>query len=103
MMITFINRETAAPGRRNGSYRAVPWSAAVTVTLLTSGWAQDAPVQPRGTEAQQARCMPDVFRLCPTYIPDEDAILACLQRKAVRLSGPCREVIDPGKRAEIKG
>ncbi len=73
------------------------------VTLLATGWAQDAPAQPRGTEAQQAQCMPDVFRLCPAYIPDEEAILACLQRRAARLSAQCREVIDPGKRAEIKG
>ena len=40
--------------------------------------------------------MPDVFRLCPTEIPDETAILACLQSQAALLSLACHRVIEPG-------
>jgi hypothetical protein len=47
--------------------------------------------------------MADVFRLCTSDIPDEQAILACLQSKASRLSPRCRQVIDPGKRTDTNG
>ncbi|WP_131114443.1 hypothetical protein [Lichenihabitans psoromatis] len=101
-MTAFTIRQAAARNWLNRLFGAFPLSAIASATLLAVGWAQDAPAQPRGTEAQQADCMPDVFRLCPSHIPDEEAILACLHRKADRLSAPCREVIDPRKQVEIK-
>ncbi|WP_131114681.1 hypothetical protein [Lichenihabitans psoromatis] len=100
-MTAFTNREAAARKWLNRMFGAFPLSAIASATLLAVGWAQDAPAQSRGTEAQQADGIPDVYPLCPSHVPDEEAILACLHRKADRLSAPCREVIDPRKQVEI--
>lgn len=48
-----------------------------------------------GTADEQAACTPDVLSLCFFEIPDEDRIVACLNRKRDRLSQACRNVIDP--------
>ena len=49
----------------------------------------------RGTKADQDACTPDVFNLCSSFIPNEPAILACLQSKKVSLSPLCHEVLFP--------
>ena len=48
-----------------------------------------------GTDEEQAACTPDVLSLCFFEIPNEDRIVACLNRKRDRLSQACRNVIDP--------
>lgn len=48
----------------------------------------------QGTEAQRSACMPDVFRLCASAIPNAGAIKACLAREQDRLSPSCRTVMN---------
>lgn len=48
--------------------------------------------QHRGSPEDQLACTPDVYRLCSQYIPDEDDIVACLQRKKPQLSEGCHAV-----------
>jgi len=48
-----------------------------------------------GTADEQAACTGDVLSLCFFEIPNEDRIVACLNRKKDRLSEACRNVIDP--------
>lgn len=48
----------------------------------------------QGTEAQRSACMPDVFRLCASAIPNVGTIKACLAREHARLSPACRTVMD---------
>ena len=48
-----------------------------------------------GTADEQAACTGDVLSLCFFEIPNEDRIVACLNRKRDRLSEACRNVIDP--------
>ena len=40
-------------------------------------------------------CRPDVFRLCASSIPDEAAIVACLNANLPSLVPACRRVMDP--------
>ena len=48
--------------------------------------------QHSGSAEDQLACTPDVYRLCSQYIPDEDDIVACLQRKKAQLSAGCHAV-----------
>lgn len=48
-----------------------------------------------GTADEQAACTGDVLSLCFFDIPNEERIVACLNRKRDRLSEACRNVIDP--------
>jgi hypothetical protein len=47
-----------------------------------------------GTADEQSACTPDVLSLCFWDIPNEDKIVACLNKKIDRLSPACRKVID---------
>ena len=76
--------------------RIVLVSLSFAVVSVEGSTRLDAAEQ-RGTGDQQADCMPDVFRLCPSQIPDEASILACLQGKAALLSPACHRVIEPGR------
>ncbi len=58
--------------------------------------------QHRGSPDDQAACTPDVYSLCSQYIPDEDDIVACLQRKKVQLSPACHEVFSRPDSAPAK-
>jgi hypothetical protein len=53
-----------------------------------------------GTADEQAACTPDVFRLCLFDIPNEDRIVACLNRNLSQLSPACHDVMagTPGKK-----
>jgi hypothetical protein len=44
----------------------------------------------QGTPEQRAACQPDAMRLCSEFVPDVDAITACMTRKRLRLSPACR-------------
>ena len=52
-------------------------------------------IQDRGSKADQDACTPDVFSLCSNFIPDEPAILACLEGRKAELSSPCAQVLFP--------
>ena len=41
---------------------------------------------------ERRACMPDVQRLCNDYVPDVNAIVACLLRAKASLSAACAEV-----------
>jgi hypothetical protein len=49
-----------------------------------------------GTQDEQQACTPDVFRLCSAQIPNEDRIVACLNRHLAKLSPACRSVMAGG-------
>src|SRR3954462_9697837 len=49
----------------------------------------------QGTPEQQEACKPDVFRLCGNFIPNVDAIIACLRTNEPNLSPPCHDVMFP--------
>jgi hypothetical protein len=46
-----------------------------------------------GTADEQSACTPDVLSLCFWQIPNEDKIVACLNKNIERLSPECRKVI----------
>ena len=51
----------------------------------------------------QIACTPDVYRLCAAQVPDEDAIVACLQRNRNALSSACARVFAEPAHAQTKG
>lgn len=56
----------------------------------------------QGSMEDQMACTPDVYRLCASQIPDEDAIVACLTQHKASLSAACGKVFshpDPGSTA----
>lgn len=65
--------------------------AALFASLLT-GWG-GACYAHSGTADEQQACTPDVFRLCSAQIPNEDRIVACLNRHQAKLSPACRAVM----------
>ena len=48
--------------------------------------------QHAGSMEDQVACTPDVYRLCSSLIPDEDAIVGCLTRNRQSLSPACKQV-----------
>ncbi len=46
-----------------------------------------------GTQDEQQACTPDVFRLCSAQIPNEDRIVACLNKHLAKLNPACRAVM----------
>ncbi|MCW6510538.1 hypothetical protein [Lichenifustis flavocetrariae] len=72
---------------------------AAAVTGLGSGtFAQD-----RGSMEDQMACTPDVYRLCGSYVPDEDAIVQCLKRNLQSLSPACHKVFSQPDTSARKG
>lgn len=69
--------------------RILRLAALVAVLCLPGG-----PGSAASSEDQDA-CRPDVFRLCASSIPDEAAIVACLDANLPSLVPACRRVIDP--------
>jgi hypothetical protein len=61
--------------------------AAVVVSGTSASFAHS------GTADEQAACTPDVLSLCFWQIPNEDKIVACLNKNINRLSPECRKVI----------
>ena len=58
------------------------------MALPTAAFAQ----QHKGSAEDQLACTPDVYRLCASNIPDEDAITVCLRQHKAQLSDGCRAV-----------
>ncbi|WP_407193731.1 hypothetical protein [Bradyrhizobium sp. STM 3566] len=42
------------------------------------------------TQEQQQACTPDAMRLCSEFVPNVDAITACMIKKKAQLSPQCR-------------
>ncbi len=61
------------------------WTVVFLFTLLAAGAAHAI-----GTPEQRRACTPDVYRLCPSEIPNVRAITACLRRQKASLSEACR-------------
>jgi hypothetical protein len=73
------------------------FSLAGATAALGLAWAASfapppAMAQSRGTPEQQQACQPDAMRLCSEFIPDVDRITACMIKKRLALSPPCRAV-----------
>jgi hypothetical protein len=62
---------------------------ALALTLAT-GSASAA----QATPEQKKACTPDVYRLCPSEIPNVRAITSCLRRQKASLSEACRAVFE---------
>jgi hypothetical protein len=45
------------------------------------------------SDADREACTPDVHEHCGQFIPDRDAIVACLKQKIRQLSPACRRVM----------
>ena len=70
--------------------------AAFAISIVASVVTANAgALDDRGSKADQDACTPDVFSLCSNFIPDEPAILACLQGRKAQLSSPCADVLFP--------
>ncbi len=58
-----------------------------------------AVIQPRAghayTPEQQQACTPDAMRLCGEFVPNVDAITACMIQKKAQLSPQCRAFFRP--------
>ncbi len=60
-----------------------------------------AMAQHGGSADDQLACTPDVYRLCSSLIPDEDAIVACLEKNKRNLSPGCKQVFSkPAPKAQ---
>ena len=64
--------------------------AAALLAQLSAAAAQEAVRQ-----SDEDACRPDVFRLCMSEIPNEGAIVACLNAKLESLSPACHAVMAP--------
>ena len=73
-------------------YRGIYLGTALLIALSLAG-ANGAAAQ--GTPEQQEACKPDVFRLCGNFIPNVDAIIACLKTNEPNLTPACHEVMFP--------
>jgi len=62
--------------------------------LLISFLETRASLAHSGTAEEQSACTPDVLSLCFWEIPNEDKIVACLNKNIKKLSPACRTVID---------
>ena len=65
------------------------------VTVLALGAIVAVPLSALSAESQEYReaCTPEVHRLCGQYIPDREAIIACLKHNMRQLVPACRKVM----------
>ena len=65
-----------------------------SVVAAVAGIALAVLVQPRAgfayTPEQQQACTPDAMRLCSEFVPNVDAITACMVQKKAQLTPQCR-------------
>ncbi|MGY3451535.1 hypothetical protein [Bradyrhizobium sp. USDA 4353] len=59
------------------------------------------PLSAQGTLEEREACTPDVFRLCSSFIPDPEAITACLRTRKPDLSVACRKVLFPARSDDL--
>ena len=72
------------PAFRLGSSFAAAIPAVAMAMLVQCGAAQAY------TPEQQQACTPDAMRLCGEFVPNVDAITACMIQKRAQLSPQCR-------------
>jgi hypothetical protein len=65
----------------------------VSLALLSAA-VSAAPALAQGTRAQRMACTSDALRLCSAFIPDADAITACLRDKNAELGDACRSAFE---------
>jgi hypothetical protein len=65
---------------------------------LVAGGAKPAAAQAADAEA---RCTGDVMRLCSEFVPDADAIVACLKVKRSQLTSSCLNALLPQPTAPV--
>jgi hypothetical protein len=76
--------------RLGSSWLAAPF-AVVLAILMQSGTSHAY------TPEQQQACQPDAMRLCGEFVPNTDAITACMIRKKSQLSPQCRVFFRSGR------
>lgn len=57
----------------------------------------------QGSADDEMACTPDVYRLCASQVPDETAIVACLEHNKASLSAACKQVFSRPEKAHSKG
>ena len=67
----------------------------VRATLLLAALGLASAPGLAASQGDEDACRPDVFRLCASEIPNEDAIVACLNDRLASLSPACRSVMAP--------
>ncbi|CEF40569.1 hypothetical protein [Acetobacter senegalensis] len=65
-------------------------SATALVGVMTPAHAESE------REKQTAACKGDAIKLCGLYIPNENKITACMEKKKDKLSPKCRAFFDKG-------
>ena len=63
---------------------------ALPVGMAFAGMIAPSPVAAQGTTQQRAACEEEGRWLCSNYVPDEEAIKACMLRNLRSLSPRCR-------------
>ena len=71
--------------------------------FMIAGTGTPAQAQHQGSPEDQLACTPDVYKLCGSYVPDEDAIVACLRRNIKALSPACHQVMTRPQTPPAKG
>jgi len=77
----------------------------VVATALFVGALAAWPLSAARAETQEDReaCTPEVHRLCGQYIPDREAIIACLKQNMKNLVPACRRVMSRPYRPDRPG
>jgi len=65
----------------------------VAVCALTAAFANVTSAAAQGTPEERRACGPDATRLCREFIPNMQAVEACLIRRQAELSEACRAVV----------
>lgn len=74
-------------------FGAWKWPVICVLAVAGFGTGTHAAFAHSGTADEQQACTPDVLSLCFWQIPNEDKIVACLNKNVDRLSPECRKVI----------
>ena len=82
--------------RLGSSACAAAVAAALTVLILPAA-------SHAYTPEQQQACTPDAMRLCGEFVPNVDAITACMVQKKAQLSPQCRVFFREGPEPQAAG
>jgi hypothetical protein len=78
----------------NWMLRPMPLAQSCVLLVLLSATVSPTPSFSQGTLAQRTACTPDALRLCSAFVPDPDAITACLRERNADLSDACRTAFE---------
>lgn len=96
MTLMEVTMKRRAASRIKQAMAVAGLAASILIAGTSLGFAHS------GTAEEQAACTPDVFRLCFFDIPNEDRIVACLNRNLSKLSPACHDVMAPKKKEPKK-